>query len=283
MTGTTTANEVFDGLVAGIDFTLPDVDLSDPSYDLPPVGDLGAAITRMANSDLTEKKINGDGTFDVLMSALQIHLQKEYEANRITGEQYSKTYIALTTGAMTQAVQFLLAKDSSYWQAIVAQQQAMAAQAGVITARVQLAIAKVQLQSARAEAVKNQAEFALMKMKLATEDITYDIADYNLNTMMPAQLQMVNEQKEAARAQTMDTRSDGITQVVGILGRQADLYEQQVTSYKRDSEMKAARVFIDAWMTMKTIDEGLLPPTSFDNTNLQEILSTLKTVNNLGV
>jgi hypothetical protein len=32
---------------------------------------------------------------------------------------------------------------------------------------------------------------------------------------------------------------------------------------------------------MKTIDEGLLPPTNFNNTSLDAILSTLKTLNGL--
>lgn len=282
MTGSATANQVFLDLIDGVDFTLPDVDLSDESYTLPPAGELANPVTRITNDNLTEKKIDGSGTFDVLMTSLRLHLQKEYDAGRINGDHYAKTYVALTEGAMNQAVQFLMAKDSAYWQAVVAQQQALSAQAQVITSRVQLAIAKVQLQTARAEAVKQQAEFALMKMKLATESVGYDLATFNLTSMLPAQLQMVQEQKEAARAQTLDTRSDGVTNIVGVLGKQKELYSQQIISYQRDSEVKAARIFTDAWMTMKTIDEGLVPPTNYSNTSLDAILSTIKTANILG-
>lgn len=280
--GVTVANGAFDDLVEGVDFTLPTVDLNGSEYQLPAPGSLDDVISKLTNEDLTTKTIEGTGTFDVLMAALRVHLQKEFDGNRITGDLYAKTYIALTSEAMGQAVQFLIQRDQSYWAAIVAQQQALAAQAQTITARVQLAIAKVQLQSARAEALNNEAQFALTKMKLATESVGYEMADFNLTNILPAQLALTLEQKEQVRAQTMNTRSDGITTVTGLLGKQKDLYEQQITSYQRDSEMKAAKIFTDAWMTMKTIDEGLEPPTGFNNTSLDAILTDLKTNNNIG-
>lgn len=279
--GADVAQDAFEQLTAGVNFTIPEVDLSGDSFTLPDPSKLSQEIVRINNEDLTEKKIDGKGTFDVLMAGLRTHLQKEFENGRLTGDLYAKTYIQLTQGAMAQAVQFLIARDSAYWQAITAQQQALAAQAQVITARVQLEVAKVQLQSVRAEAATNAVNYALTKMKLATETVGFDAAKYQLDNMLPEQLAMLKEQKETARAQTLDTRSDGITNVTGILGKQKLLYAQQITSYQRDSEVKAGKIFIDAWMTMKTIDEGLLPPTNFNNTNLDQILTTLKTVNGL--
>ena len=92
------------------------------------------------------------------------------------------------------------------------------------------------------------------------------------------QIILVSEQGEAQRAQTMDTRSDGTT-VTGLMGKQKELYSQQITSYKRDAEVKAGKLWIDAWITMKTIDEGLLPPDQFTNTEINEVLATLKTNN----
>ena len=74
---------------------------------------------------------------------------------------------------------------------------------------------------------------------------------------------------------------DGTT-VTGLLGKQKELYSQQITSYKRDAEVKAGKLWIDAWITMKTIDEGLLPPDQFTNTEINEVLATLKTNNLLG-
>lgn len=273
------ANTIFEEVLDGADFTLPTVDLTPFTQPVP--GTLDDPIVRITNADLTQQIVDGTGTFDILMKAARAHLQLEFEKSRINGAEYAKVYIAMTEMAMSQGVQFLIARDAAYWQAVTAQQQALAAQAQVIIARVQLETSKVQLQAIRAEALTNQASYALTKMKLSTESIGYCIAKYNLDNMLPAQLAMVNEQKEAQRAQTMDTRSDGITPVNGQVGKQKELYDQQITSYRRDSEVKVAKLFTDAWITMKTIDEGVLPPDGFENANLDIILNRLQVVNDL--
>jgi hypothetical protein len=105
-------------------------------------------------------------------------------------------------------------------------------------------------------------------------------AAYTLEQVLPLQKQLAQEQLEAARAQTLDTRSDG-TPVTGSVGAQKDLYRQQITSYKRDAEIKAAKVFTDAWTVQKTVDEGLDPPVQFSNANLDVILNKIRTENDL--
>lgn len=268
------ANDIFEEVLDGAQFVIPDIDLA--QFIQPVPGTLDDPITKLTNADLTTQVVDGTGTFDILMKGLRCHLQQEYEKSRITGAEYAKVYIALTEAAMQQAVQFLINRESSYWGSIAAQQQALAAQAQVVTARVQLETAKVQFYGIKAEALNNQASYALTKMKLSTESIGYCIAKYNLDNMLPAQLKGVQEQAEAQRAQTMDTRSDGITPVNGQIGKQKDLYDQQITSYQRDSEVKAAKMFVDAWITQKTIDEGVLPPSGFTNVSLDVILTALK-------
>lgn len=109
------------------------------------------------------------------------------------------------------------------------------------------------------------------------------INQYQLSTMLPAQHQLLLQQHEVQRAQTQDTGINGGPLTGGLIGRQKALYEQQVKSYKSDSELKAAKLFTDAWTVMKTIDEGLQPPNGFSNTSVNEVLNTLKTNLNIGV
>lgn len=118
---------------------------------------------------------------------------------------------------------------------------------------------------------RNQLDQGIEELKTKT---------FTNTSIAPAQHILLKEQGEAARAQTINTRSDG-TVVVGVLGKQKDLYTQQVTSYQRDAELKAARVFSDAWITQKTIDEDLLPPNGFTNANIDQVLTTIKTKNGL--
>lgn len=343
----TNANTLLTSLIAGKDFTLPDVDLSDPAYEFPADDEITppAALTL---DMLTTKVVGGTGGFDVIMSSIKAHLADEYEKSRITGAEFTKAYIELTTAALSGAIQYLTTKDAAYFQAIEAQYRAKVAQAQVVEARVNLETAKARLAVARLEAANQEATYALTKMKLSTEDVAYCTAKFNLDeilpqsklllveqvekavyentyllpaqklilddqhdtaaynlanilpkqvealtdahnisvyqvgTLMPAQKKLVDEQMETQRANTMNTRSDGATTTVGLVGKQKDLYTQQITSYQRDAEVKAAKLFTDAWITMKTIDEGLLPPGNFDNTSLNNILGDIKTNNSLG-
>ena len=290
-------NSLFQTLTAGVSFEIPQIDVTGPSFQIPGGMDseLYKEVARIANSELTTTTLDGTGTFDVLMRGFKAHLKEEYNQSRITGAEYTKAYTALVESAMAQGVQFLLGKDASFWQAMSAQIQA-------ITAKLQLETARVRHTTAQLEALNQEATFALTKMRLANENMQYcigkfnheqmlpaqktgqDIANrtavYNLDMIMPQQHELLVEQTEVQRAQTLDTRSDGIT-VVGAVGKQKDLYSQQIKSYQRDSELKAAKLFTDAWTVQKTVDEGFVAPANFQNPSLDSVLGHIKTNNNL--
>lgn len=273
--GDVNAKELMISLMEGENITIPNTDFSGPEFSIPGGTDseLYRQVTRLTNEDLTTGVVGGTGTFDALMGGFKAHLKEEYQANRISGAEYTKAFIALTESAMGNAVQFLLGRDSAFWQAVMAQ-------ANAITARVQLETAKVQYVGILLEALNTQANFALTKLKLATEDVTFASGEYQLENILPQQKILLTEQSEAQRAQTLDTRSDSLP-VVGVLGKQKDLYTQQITSYQRDAEIKAAKLWTDAWTVQKTIDEGLLPPNNFTNTEINPILDAIKVNNNL--
>lgn len=269
------ANRLLEELTKGDDFTLPDIDMSGPEWDIPGGDDspIFGAITKITNESLTTREVGGSGTFDALMESAHNHLKAEFKANRITGGEYTKAYIAMMESCMSNAVQFLLGRDQAYWAAALAQIQA-------VTARVTLATTKAQFILAKIQALSAKSEYALTKMKIATESETYCAALFNVNQMLPQQLKLIAEQTESQRAQTLDTRSDGAT-VTGSVGKQKELYSQQITSYQRDAEVKASKLFTDAWITQKTIDEGLNPPNGFTNASIDTILTKLKSNNGL--
>ena len=269
--GDSLAQDILDDLLEGKTITLPVVDFDDPKFQIPDA--VTVPIAPITNDQLTTRVVNGSGIFDALMQSVDAHLQKEYKASRIAGAEYTKAYIAAFSQAMSNGTQFLLGRDQAYWQAVLAQAQAQTAQVQLVTARVQLETSKMQFAMANYEALNAQATYALTTMKLATEDQTF--------CNLKAQEALIKEQTETARSQTLDTRSDGVTTVAGTVGKQKDLYTQQITSYQRDSEVKAGKFWVDAWITQKTIDEGLVPPTQFTNANVDDVLSTIKTNNNL--
>lgn len=266
------ANELIDSLTQDAEFPIPKVDFEGPDFNFPP-GLLDKEVKQLTVEDLTNGSVDGPGVFDALMRGFKAHLEKEFKANRITGNDYTKAYIALTESAMNQGVAFLLGKDTAFWQAQMAQVQAF-------TARVQLETAKVQLASVQYEASTQRANYALTKMKIATEEVTYCSGKFTLEQMLPQQLLLLKEQTEVQRGQTMDTRTDGIA-ILGSLGKQKALYDQQIISYQRNSELNAAKLWSDAWITQKTIDDGLAAPEMFQNNAVNGVLSVIRQNNNL--
>lgn len=269
------ANRLLEELTKGDDFTLPDVDMTGPEWDIPGGDDspIFGAIDKISNESLTTREVGGSGTFDALMESAHNHLKAEFKANRITGGEYTKAYIAMMESCMSNAVQFLLGRDQAYWAAALAQIQA-------VTARVTLATSKAQYVLAKIQALSAKSEYALTKMKIATESENYCAALFNVEKILPAQERLIQEQYEVQRAQTQETRSDALP-ILGSIGKQKELYSQQITSYQRDAEVKAAKLFTDAWITQKTIDEGLNPPNGFTNASIDTILTKLKSNNGL--
>lgn len=297
--GDVLANELMAALLTGEDVNIPTIDLSGSEYSIP--GDINSdaydVLVKLSDSDLTTGAINGTGAFDKLMVGVAAQLQREYDAGRITGAEYTKAYIALTGSALSSSLQYLLSRDAAYWQAVQAQ-------AASITARVQLATAKAQNAAAQLEAMNIRSNYALTKLRLAKEDTEFaaakynlenilvkqaglldeqiasaakdtDTKTYNLTEIMPAQKLNLQEQAEAQRGQTMDTRSDGTTPITGSIGRQNALYAQQVVSYQKDAELKAAKVFSDVWTVRKTVDEATGLPSNFHESNINGVMNTL--------
>lgn len=296
--GDTSGNALYTSLTAGV--SLPTVNLSDAAFTIPggTASELYNELTRIQPGEITSGAVGGTGVFDVIMSGISAHLKVEYEKGRITGAEYTKAYIALTESALGNAVQFLMNREQAYWAGIQAQIAAISAKVQHETVKMQNALTEIQ-------ALSEAATFALTKMKLATEDVNYGQATYNLssilpvelskltsekalidvqksqgdftlNHMMPKQLILVTEQTETHRAQTLNHRIDGQA-VTGSIGKQKELHQQQITAYQRDIEIKAAKLFTDAWITMKTIDEGLPIPTQFQNDPIDTILQSIKT------
>jgi len=130
-----------------------------------------------------------------------------------------------------------------------------------------------------------QGVIALQKRNLTSDA---DIKDFNLTNTLPTQVTLIGEQitltteqSEAERSKTLDARSDGAT-VVGSVGKQKDLYTQQIDSFIKDAQHKTAKMYLDGWITQKTLDEGLTAPTQLTNIEINEVLAAVRVNNTLG-
>ena len=243
-------------LSKGLDFSIPDIDWNDKMFQIPE--DLINATQNTPKAptieDITVRKYGGTGIFDAFMESFHNHLDYEFSLGRITGAEYATTWCQLTGMALQQAVAFALQKDKVYWDLLLGNINALTGLINLATARVQLAVAQAQVHI-------NRANYCLTKLKLATEDADFV---YSIENM------------EAARAQTADRRlTDGAT-VEGSVGKQKDLIDEQITSFKRNAETKVVELYTNAWVAQKTVDEGLLAPSEFQNSGVDGVLSQLR-------
>ena len=185
----TSANTLMQNLLAGKDFSVPNVELNSENLKLPQGAnsEMYSSILRLNISDLTQGKVGGEGAFDALMTSVRAHLLQEYEKGRITGGEYTKAYAELVTASMEHATQFLLNKDQVYWTAQQSQIQA-------VTAMIQMESERMRLAALKFEALTSEANYALTKLKLANEDMQYCINKFNLEQLMPGQKSLLDAQ-----------------------------------------------------------------------------------------
>jgi hypothetical protein len=351
----TEAITAFNALIAGITFPTLTDDITSAAFNLPTLsGFLYTAPVGLTVDKLTDTSVGGDGVFDKIMTALRNHLIEEFDNGRITGREYAEVYQSLVGVALQSGVQFAISADSASYQNALVQMQARAAESQAISAMADVIRSKYAVISAIAESENMKASYALTKMQIAVQDISYsqveqqvilttnqaaavlsekgiadyrlanllpeekrqltynidnimvaqydklayeadtllvdqhnaflqdiDIKSYQVTNLMPAQWDILKEQYEVQRAQTLNTRSDTAT-VVGAIGKQKDLYTEQITSYVKDARLKGAKFWMDGWITQKSLDEGLLAPAQLTNDEVNEVLVSIKTSLSLG-
>ena len=210
-----------------------------------------STLTNMPVERLTEAKLSGKGVFDVLMQSVKLHLEQEYNQNRIRGTEYSQVYLGSMTAILEQSTRFLLDKDKSFYEI------------ALVEAQVRLADAQVRLVEKQIEKEDQEAALrAAQVAKINREILTMDISDNLLTAqVLLAQAQKISTDAQSAlviqktnteKAQTLAAGVD----VDSVVGKQKALYQSQIDGFKRDAEQKAARTMIDTWNARRTTDEG---------------------------
>ena len=305
-------NEIYNPLLSGLTFDL-NIPLELAGIDLIGVAPEFTAgvipnIPALTLASLTagEGTLTGDGAFDILMKAINKHLDVQYKKGSISQAEMAKVYIQALELALTQASNYLVASTSAAWEGETAKRQAelLEIQKAIVTQESRTKIletitAKLNMTRTQLDAYVAQANMVGSKVKIgdvfhdilakeAQEELLIEQVDQaraatkdTLRTggaiagmivldknLKTKQVTLVDEQIDAARAQTKDTVIGGLIPVGGILGSQKSLYDQQRQSYIHDSMNKAARMLSDAWTTQKTVDDAWQPPDSFLNAYL---------------
>lgn len=186
------------------------------------------AIVNLA--DYTTATVEGTGVFDVLMKAINAHLDVQWQQSRIRGPEYAQVYLGSLQTALDHALQFVLGKEKTEKEVELLTQQ-------VLTE------------------VENTAMVHAQKCKL---DAEYDVLILTKDKVT-AETLLLNQKRASELAQTDGSTLDPNS----ILGKQATLYQRQADGFLRDAEQRAASIMIDSWNVRRTTDNG----TVADGTN----------------
>lgn len=234
---------LFEYLSEDVGIDLPEIDLDDPKYNY--IKDTNSPLYKDVPTidieSLTERKICGNGVFDAIMDSYSKHLTQEYEKGRINANEFANVYVQISSQAMSQSIQFLLARDQTYWSSILVQAQAQHAQIQATTALIHLATAKMQAGITAAEFETSKANYSLTKIKLASEDANYailkrqhDIIDIDLR-LKESDLSVMRPLEVASV--TMDNTMKQF-QMDEMLPAQKDLTEAQADLVRKDVDLK---------------------------------------------
>ena len=266
-----------------------------------------SALTNMPVERLTEAKLTGKGVFDVLMQSVKLHLEQEYNQNRIRGTEYSQVYLGSMTAILEQSTRFLLDKDKSFYEIALVEAQVRLADAQVrlvekqiekedqeaalraaqvdkirreiLTMDISDNLLTAQISLAQAQKILTDAQAAKINREIATMDISDNLLTSQVllsqaqKISTDAQSALVIQKTNTEKAQTLAAGVD----VDSVVGKQKALYQSQIDGFKRDAEQKAARTMIDTWNARRTTDEG----TVADATNRLDDATIGKTVEKL--
>lgn len=112
------------------------------------------------------ESLESTGCFDETMKAVEVHLQREYASQRITGNLYAQSYIAAMNTALQVSNQFALQGQEAYWKAKGAEAQCRLAEA-----QIRKLIKDIELVEAQIEGQKLQNELLEKQMWLQLQQI----------------------------------------------------------------------------------------------------------------
>lgn len=242
---------------------------------------------------LTSGERTGSGAFDELMRAVKSHLAEEHKTGRITGDQYTKSYIAALDSTLANSVNYLLQHQITNQNIRLLDKQILAAEKNVelvqkqidkLTADIafvteqtvsetkrQLLLDQELQNSTKQELILDKQALNLDKdLEVKTAQILQTEAQASLAGQQEANLQAeqanIVKQGDKLNAETAVLTQKRVTEEYqtkdtvlgatagGIIGKQMALYENQAEGYIRDAEQKAAKLFMDSFNTRTSIE-----------------------------
>ena len=210
-------------------------------------------------SDLTNEVVTpteGTGVFDQLMEKMEKRLQEQYDANRITGSDYANVYLGMLQSTLQQAVQFLLNKDKSALDAMIAEATVEKQWGYSVTTdgNGDVVLGASTGTGLIDEQINEQAE----KVDLVTGQIAKVYADTAL----------VGQQQETELAQTTDPTG-------GLLLSKQELIQAQTLGFASDTKQKVLKQMFEGYAVTLSIAGSATAPDASKEPSIDNLVGEI--------
>ena len=280
------SQEILNILTSKLDFTIPKVDYKDLDVSFPDelIKELSKTPEMPKPDNLASSNVEDSiPSYNRIMNAFRATLADEADKDRIDKNQYATILQAVMSTAMQLAVEYELNRYTNKYTSISA---AIKAKADVATAKTQAAIAKMQLAQAQSNAHTARAQFASTVMDLGIKDSSYGSNQQNIKVaqqnikVAEKQIDQMNQNIQVAQKQ-IDQMNQEISASIASVSRDNRIADQQIESSKLRDVRDLGKVYSDVYLTQKGVDEGTATPSSLTSTNIDEVMTKLRTMHKL--
>lgn len=280
------SQEILNILTSKLDFTIPKVDYKDLDVSFPDelIKELSKTPEMPKPDNLASSDVEDNiPSYNRIMNAFRATLADEADKDRIDKNQYASILQAVMSTAMQLAVEYELNRYTNKYTSISA---AIKAKADVATAKTQAAIAKMQLAQAQSNAHTARAQFASTVMDLGIKDSSYGSNQQNIKVaqqnikVAEKQIDQMNQNIQVAQKQ-IDQMNQEISASIASVSRDDRIADQQIESSKLRDVRDLGKVYSDVYLTQKGVDEGTATPSSLTSTNIDEVMTKLRTMHKL--
>ena len=218
--------------------------------------DTNILLADVSNVTSTE---DGTGSFDVLMNAIDIHLDKQYKKSRLKGVDYATVYLGAMQSAMGQALTFTLQEGAAEKQVDLLIEQIVQAREQTDLIIAQTAGAYEQTTASEADTQRKNILNNKQVLKIQKETSLIDkqalevVAGTIRNDALSAQQILLLIKKVATECAQTELPTAGITKA------QYDLTVRQEQAFKGKHLNDSLKLQLDAWSTAYAINDGDLP------------------------
>jgi len=212
-------------------------------------------------SDITTGTLDGTGVFDIFMQAISVHLQEEFDKNRITGKEYATVYL----GALSVALQQAIAAQKARAEVGLLRQQTVT-ELSQTSDSIPLGLGFNETSVVGGLMAKQ-----LLKTNMEINHLTELIrkTGYEIENLVSGTNKLI------AEINLLDARTATEKEQVGqdgVIERQRALYKAQTDGFIRDAEQKLAKIMVDSWSVRKTADVGELTPSGLRDSDIQKVI-----------